>query len=185
MDREEIEQLVISSQKGESDAFAKLYDIFVNPIYRYMYYRIGKHDAEDLTELVFLKTWENIQKYYRGKHSFSSWLFRIAHNVVIDYYRSKRTEEELSEDTEDSRAQESTMNNAKRHFNEELLGEGMAQLKDHYRQILILKYVNDFSNEEIASIMGRSQAALRILQFRALKSLKNILERKGISASDV
>lgn len=184
----EIEIYVTSSKKGDSDAFAKIYDIFVNAIYRYMHYRVGPQDAEDLTEIVFLKTWENIQQYrprthqHNGKRppGFSSWIFRIAHNVVVDFYRSNHDNEELAEDLQDERVSATAQDRAHRHFDQTLLSAAMRELKDSYRQILILKYMNDFSNEEIAEILGRSKAALRILQFRALKNLRRILENKGI-----
>lgn len=194
MKTEEIEKLVTASKQGNSGAFGALYDHFVTPIYRYIYYRTGKQNAEDLTELVFLKTWENIGQYQpftarpnykKSASSFSSWIFRIAHNIVIDHYRSARHENELSESIEDHRKEAYTPGKAVRHFDQEILSEGMAELKDHYRQVLILKYINELDNEEIAEIMGRSQAALRILQFRALKSLKKILQRKGIAESDI
>ncbi len=177
----EIESLVAASQRGRSEAFGKLYDLFVDPIYRYLYYRAGAAEAEDLTELVFLKTWENIRSYRPRNRRFSAWLFRIAHNVVVDFYRSNHFKAELSEDIPDLRIEADSINRTHRHFDQKILGRAMKELKDHYRQILVLKYMNDLSNEEIAQIMGRSQAALRILQFRALKSLKCVLESMGVN----
>lgn len=178
---EEIEILVKKAQDGSSDAFSKLYDIFVDPIYRYIYYRARSSAAEDLTELVFLKVWENIRQYRHGVQRFSSWIFRIAHNVVIDYYRSNHVEEELYENIVDERPESSTPLRTHRSLNRDILYGAMRELKDHYRQVLVLKYINDLSNEEIGEILGRNNAALRILQFRALKSLKNILEKMGIN----
>lgn len=177
----EIESLVVASQRGNSEAFGKLYDLFVNPIYRYLYYRAGAEEAEDLAELVFLKTWENIRSYRPKNRRFSAWLFRIAHNVVVDFYRSNHFKDQLSEDIPDLRIEADSIDRAHRRFDQEILGRAMKELKDHYRQILVLKYMNDLSNEEIAQIMDRSQAALRILQFRALKSLRRVLENMGIS----
>ncbi len=184
-DEAQIEELVLASQRGESDAFGKLYDIFVDSIYRYIYFRVGTEEAEDLTELVFLKTWENIKHYKKSTHTFSSWLFRIAHNLVVDYYRAHRHNGELTEDLQDFREEANTPARTHRHFDQTALAAGMKDLKDTYRQILILKYVNDLSYEEIGFIMDRSQAALRILQFRALKNLRRIIEKMGISEEDV
>lgn len=184
-DAAEIEIMVRASQRGDSNAFAKIYDCFVNPIYRYIYYRVGANDAEDMTELVFLKTWEHIEQYKPGQGSFNSWVFRIAHNVIIDHYRSERENGELSEEIEDMRKEANTAHSAHNHFDKEILNRAMRELKDHYRQILVLKYMNEFSNDEIGHIMGRSQAGLRILQFRALRALKRVLERMGFSALDL
>lgn len=184
-DEAEIEELVIASQRGESESFGKLYDIFVDSIYRYIYFRVGTEEAEDLTELVFLKTWENIRSYKKSTHSFSSWIFRIAHNLVVDYYRAHRHNGELTEDMQDFRDEADTPLRTHQHFDQVALAAGMKELKDAYRQIIVLKYINDLSYEEIGFIMGRSQAALRILQFRALKNLRRILEHMGVSEEDV
>jgi RNA polymerase sigma-70 factor (ECF subfamily) len=178
---QEIEILVGKSQRGDSGAFGRIYDDFVAPVYRYLYYRVGVDEAEDLTELVFLKTWEHIRSYRPKNRRFSAWLFRIAHNIVVDFYRSNHFQEKLSEDIPDHRVEANSTDRAHRHFDQELLGRAMKELKDHYRQILILKYMNDLTNEEIAQIMGRSQAALRILQYRALKSLRRIIQNMGIA----
>lgn len=178
---EEIESLVIASQRGKSEAFGKLYDIFVNPIYRYVHYRVDASDGEDLTELVFLKSWENIRQYRKGERSFSSWIFRIAHNVVVDHYRSRHPQDELTEDIIDRGDGADSKKRAHQRFDQELLEHAMRELKDSYRQILILKYVNELTNNEIGYIMGRSQAALRILQFRALRNLRRIIERMGVT----
>ncbi|MEK7523970.1 MAG: sigma-70 family RNA polymerase sigma factor [Patescibacteria group bacterium] len=181
----EIDKLVLESQDGNSEAFAKLYDHFIQPIYRYVFYRVGSDDAEDLTELIFLKTWENIRQYRKGDRNFSSWIFRIAHNVVVDHYRAHKAQDELKEDIEDPRREANTIERAHRRFDKELLSSAMAKLKDHYRQILILKYMNDLPNDEIAHITGRSQPALRILQFRALRALKRILADMGVSEVEI
>jgi len=180
-----IERLVSSSQSGEADAFGKLYELFVAPIYRYMYYRVGREDAEDLTELVFLKTWENIHQYEKRQSSFSAWIFRIAHNVVVDHYRAHQANGELSENIEDKRRDASATERIHRRLDQEILTTAMKELKEHYRQVLILKYINGLSNEEIGNIMGKSQAALRILQFRALRTLRRVLQDQGISEEDM
>lgn len=184
-DVDKIDKLVVASRNGDADAFGELYDAFVDQIYRYIYYRVGAEEAEDLTELVFLKTWENIKKYHADGGSFSSWIFRIAHNIVIDHYRSQNGDGKLHENIKDHRIEAYTQHRAHRHFDQTLLQDAMKELKGHYRQIIILKYVNELSYDEIETIMNRSQAALRILQFRALKSLRKILEDKGISSKDV
>lgn len=182
---EQIEQLVAASQNGAADAFGNLYDIFIDRIYRYVYFRIGPRDAEDVTELVFLKTWENISQYRPGK-SFAAWLFRIAHNLVIDFYRASGDRPEMLQDNvKDERTTADAQIRTHRNLNKDLLSRALGKLKDHYRQIIILKYVNELSNEEIGYITGRSQTAIRILQFRALKLLRCELESMGLSETDL
>jgi RNA polymerase sigma-70 factor (ECF subfamily) len=95
-DEKQLEALVVESQKGDSEAFAQLYDVYVTPIYRYIFYKVKKEDVEDLTEVLFMKAWENIGKYRKQKNkSFKAWLFRIAHNLVVDHYRLTREHNSL------------------------------------------------------------------------------------------
>ena len=132
-----------------------------------------------------MKVWESIHHYRPSNRTFSAWIFRIAHNVVIDHYRANRPNGELSEYIEDENRQSQPETGIKVHFDQKMLNAAMRELKDHYRQILTLRYLNDLSYEEIGYIMNRSQAGLRILQFRALKSLRRALEQMGISELDV
>ena len=180
--KEEIEELVIESQAGSHDAFAKLYDLFIDPIYRYVYFRVNADDAEDIVETVFLKVWENLKKYKKKKNTyFSSWIFRIAHNLVVDYYRSKKDLDSLDLNIQipDDNRQHNPIKNAQNTFNKETLKIAINNLSQKHQQILIHKFINDFSNKEIAEILNKSEGSLRILQFRALKALKTELKDMG------
>ncbi|MCL0058061.1 sigma-70 family RNA polymerase sigma factor [Dehalococcoidales bacterium] len=76
---------------GDADAFGKLYDMHVDQVYRHIYYRVGNvADAEDLTQQVFLKAWQAIGKYKKTASPFLAWLMTISHNLVVDYYRTKK-----------------------------------------------------------------------------------------------
>lgn len=179
---EEVEKLVFLSQKGDQEAFARLYDLFIDPIYRYVYYRVNSADAEDLVETVFLKVWENIRQYKAKKRSFSAWIFRVAHNLVVDHYRSfkDKTFEELNPQMPDQNRQHNPIKTVQNVFDNEVLKKALSKLKKQYRDIILYKFVNDLSNMEIAQILDRSEGSLRILQFRALKALKKELENMGI-----
>jgi len=179
----EIETLVSKAQEGNTDAFAKLYDIFFTPVYRYVYYRVRIEDYEDIIEIVFLKIWTNVKKYRvtDKNSSFISWVFRIAHNVVIDYYRDHRETIELTPDIPDHRDTASIHTGADQKINNGILKSALGRLKEPYQQVLVLKFLDDLDNTEIATILGKSQNSLRILQFRALKSLRNVLEEMGIT----
>ncbi|PJC36696.1 hypothetical protein CO046_04750 [Candidatus Peregrinibacteria bacterium CG_4_9_14_0_2_um_filter_53_11] len=183
---ERVEELVAQAQAEDSTSFGELYDLFVDPIYRYVYYRVQVEEVEDLTELVFLKAWENIRQYRREKFSFSAWIFRIAHNIVVDFYRmQKHTTQELPDQLPDTRHEYAAQSRAHRRIKREALDEALDELKDDYKTVLVLKYMNGLNNDEIALIMARSQPALRILQFRALRQLRNVLEKRGISGAEM
>ncbi len=180
---EEIQALVKSVQNGDQEAFAKVYDIFVDPIYRYVFYRVNSADAEDLVETVFLKVWENINQYKHDKKSFAAWLFRIAHNLVVDHYRSAKDKvyDQLDPQIPDVNRQHNPIKSTQNTLDNQMLKEAIKSMKKEYREIIIHKFVDELSNKEIAEILNKSEGGLRILQFRALKALKNILEEKGVN----
>jgi RNA polymerase sigma-70 factor, ECF subfamily len=181
---EEIEVLVLKAQKGNQEAFAELYDVFIDPIYRYVYYRVNQADVEDVVENIFLKIWENVRKYRRQKNTrFSSWIFRIAHNMVIDYYRSNKVHEydELDLNLVDHNREHNPIRKTQDSLNQRDLKAALTKVKKQYRDILIYKFINEFSNKEISQILKKSEGSLRILQFRALRALKKELIEMGIS----
>lgn len=177
----EIEALVIGSQKGDSEAFAKIYDVYVTPIFRYIFYKVKREDVEDLTEILFLKAWENIRKYKKRKNTtFKSWLFRIAHNLVVDHYRLTREHASLDPRMSDTKRESDPVQVVKINLSNERLNVAISKLRKNHQQIILLKFINELSNEEISKILKKSEGSIRILQFRALKELKVILEEMGI-----
>ncbi|MBT6069276.1 sigma-70 family RNA polymerase sigma factor [Candidatus Peregrinibacteria bacterium] len=178
--KNEVEKLVKLSQKGDSQAFGQVYDIFVDAIYRYVFYRVKNEEVEDLVEIVFLKAWENINKYKKGQFSFSSWLFRIAHNLVIDYYRTHDKvsvlDEKLEETLESYKREHQPIKRAESSLNNDILFRALNNLKKPYQDLIVLKFVNGLSNGEVAKILGKREASLRVMQFRALKELRNTLK---------
>jgi RNA polymerase sigma-70 factor, ECF subfamily len=177
---QEIDALVVLVKGGDVDAFSKLYDIFITPLYRYIYYKVHKDDVEDLTEMVFLKIWENIHRYEKGVYSFSAWVFRIAKNLVIDHYRLFKATSELTEQVADTREHVSPKVRVERELTKEHMKVAMTKLKENHREILLLKFMQDLRNEEIAEMLDKTEGSLRILQFRALKALRKILSGMGI-----
>lgn len=178
----EIEALVAAVQNADHHAFSKLYDIFIDPIYRYVYYRVSPMDAEDLVETVFLRVWENIRQYQPKNKSFSAWIFRIAHNLIVDYYRSNKDSfvSELDPMLPDQNRQHNPIKMTQNVLDKEVLKVALNKLKKQYQEIIIYKFINELSNQEIAQILGKSEGGLRILQFRALKALKRELSNIGI-----
>ena len=175
-----INELVEKAQSGDTEAFSQLYDIFFTPLYRYVYYRVSKDEYEDILEMVFMKMWTNLKKYKKTKSTFSSWVFRIAHNLVVDHYRSAGGTVELSPAIEDQSKESQAPGMAERRLNNAILKQSLMRLKEDYQQILVLKFLDELKNDEIAMILGRSQNSLRILQFRALRALRKEMEIIGI-----
>ena len=176
----EIQLLVASAQTGDSEAFGAIYDALVDPIYRYIFYRIGsREDAEDITEQVFLRAWERISSYRpTGGHPFSAWLYRIAHNQVVDMYRQRARSQtsELPEDLAEESADASPIIATERALSQSQLSRVIRQLPEQYQQVIVLRFVNDLSYTEISAVLDKPEGTVRVLQFRALKRLRELLE---------
>lgn len=185
-DESEVQRLIAACQTGDTEAFGKLYDLYVDVLYRYVYYRVDKEEVEDLVENVFVRVWENIDKYVPGEHPFSSWLFRITHNLVVDHYRTHRKHLSLRDNLPRhvNQSDDSPVDWASMKMNQGLIREALLKVKEPYQQILVLRYLSGFSNKEIADITQRSEGSVRILHYRALKALRDVLEYRGISRND-
>ena len=174
-EKPDIDKLVVMAQGGETQAFALIYDELVKPVYRYIFYRVESNIAEDLTEDTFLKVWQNLKKYKKGKHPFSSWVFRIAHNLVVDYYRKNRTTEEIDDRMADTKEGNNPESQANIKLTQIRLRKVIRKLPENYQQVILLKYINEFDNKEIAASIGKSEATVRTIQFRALEKLRGLL----------
>jgi len=174
----EIDELVVEAQNGGKNAVGELYDFFLEPIYRFLFFRVSTTaEAEDLTEEVFLKMIKNISKYKkREKMPFSAWLFRIAKNALIDFYRKKVEIDEIPENLADQKSAADEKTETK--INHARLLTAMKKLPKSQSEAIILRFFSDRKNAEIAAILGKSETAVRILQSRGLKKLKEILGKK-------
>lgn len=177
-----IEQWVREAQSGNWQSFSKLYEYYVDKVYKYNYYKVSSQDeAFDLTETVFLKVWDNLKSYKpKAGSSFGSWVFRIAHNLLVDHYRLKKETVELTEVHADQRDEASPLHKTEEVLRKGTLKQAMSKLKDIYREVLTLSYLNELSNSEVAELMNKSEGGLRVLKFRALQELKKVLEQMGI-----
>lgn len=185
LDDNQILELVEKAQKGDKDAFGELYDHYADALYKYIYFRVPHAEAEDLLETIFLRVWENLHQYNKEKASFKSWIFRISHNLIVDFYRLQKGVEELTDIYKDERVERNPVYLTENVLNSGILYKAFKKLKKSYSQYLVLRFVNDLSNAEISTIMKKSEGSLRIIQFRALRALKKILEEMGFSGHDV
>jgi RNA polymerase sigma-70 factor (ECF subfamily) len=176
VEQEEIKlrELVKRAKQNDSEALAQIYDLFVEKVYRYIYYKVGDQtEAEDLTEEVFLKVLENIERFEERGIPFSSWLFAIARNLVINYYKlhSRRAViplHQLKEKISNERRPDEVFF---KNFSAEELRLAIAQLTEEQQQVIILKFFSDLKNREIADVLNKSEGAVKALQHRALASL--------------
>jgi RNA polymerase sigma-70 factor (ECF subfamily) len=172
--------LVERAQKGERAALEELYLIHFDRIYSYLHVSVGnRHDAEDLTTQTFLKMLEAIGKFKWQAAPFSAWLFRIAHNLAMDHFRANKRwqpEEDVPEPEpdEDTSAEAGAMESIGRKSMLELIDD----LSHEQQQVLTLKFVFNFANGEVATILGKTEGAIKSLQHRALASLQKQLEKR-------
>ena len=171
-------ELTQRAVSGDPDAFAALYDFYVEQIYRFILFRVGNEQtAEDLTSQVFLKAWNNLSSYQIRGLPFKAWLFRIARNSVIDYYRTYKetTPLEPSALTKPDPAAE-VGDQVEQQLQAEELRLALQQLTEDQRQVLTLRFIEGLSTEEVANVMGKRQGAIRALQMRGLQALAKIIE---------
>ena len=175
-----VRALVERAQAGDRDALEELYLIHFDRIYSYLHVSVGnRHDAEDLTTQTFVKMLESINRFRWQSAPFSAWLFRIAHNLAMDHFRANRRwqpEEEVPEPAADdsTSAEEGAFESIGRKSMLELIDE----LSGEQQQVLTLKFVFNFSNGEAATILGKTEGAIKSLQHRALASLQKQLDRR-------
>lgn len=175
VNKKHIELLVKKAQAGETEAFGEIYDIYIEDIYRFVFYKVGQREvAEDLTEDAFFKAWQKLDTFEQKKYPFSSWLYRIAKNTVIDYFRKEKVSiEELNIDIADERME--TKKSAEQHFNQKILQKALVHLPETQREVVVLKYVNELSHKEISEVVGKSEIAVRTLLSRGMTKLKAIM----------
>jgi RNA polymerase sigma-70 factor (ECF subfamily) len=173
--------LVERARLRDPEAFAELYDRHVARVYRHVYYLVGNlGEAEDLTAQAFLQAWEAIDRYQIRGVPFVSWLLRIGHNLGVSHLRSRRDKAQLPEGLVDDGPRRNPEEVAQQHADEEQVREAILQLKDEQRQVIILRFVEDLDYREVSQIVGKSVAAVRVIQHRALKNLrKKMLEAKA------
>ncbi len=175
----EEESFIKKAQAGEAEAFAWLYDKHIKQIYRFVYLKVThRANAEDLTQQIFLNAWQNIRNYQSQGFPFSSWLYRIAGNAVIDHYRTEKHHVAIETISEDALAFEPDNKNLDREMEIQTIKKAIAGLEADQQSVVIMKFVEDMNNKEIAAALDKSEGAVRVIQHRALKKLKDLLQEK-------
>ncbi len=178
MEESENEAALVERAKTDPETFALLYERYVDKIYSYVYYRTGNHhDAEDLTAKVFYQALHHIPHYVQRGVPFSSWLYRIAHNVVANWHRERNRRKVVSLEIAPTtrQADESPFSQVVRNERREALLAAIRRLTADRQELLILKFVERLSNAQIGQIMGRSEGAIKSLYHRTLLALRQEL----------
>jgi len=178
--QEHVRALVDRAQNGDREALEELYLIHFDRVYSYLHVSVGnRHDAEDLTTQTFLKMLEAIGRFRWQSAPFSAWLFRIAHNLAMDHFRaSKRWQPEEEVPEPDGALASSAEEEALQSIGRKSMLRLIEDLSNEQQQVLTLKFVFNFSNGEAATILEKTEGAVKSLQHRALASLQ-----KRISSS--
>ncbi len=171
------ENLVRRAKQQDQMAFAQLYEEHFDRIYRYVALRIGDNaEAEDMTQQVFLKALRSISSFKWTGAPFAAWLFRIAHNQVVDYVRKrkKRVADPLDESLLVS-SDDNPQQLVERNLDIERLLSATGQLTEAQRQVVSLRFTSELPIAEVARIMGKSQGAVKALQHSAIVALRKLL----------
>jgi RNA polymerase sigma-70 factor (ECF subfamily) len=173
------QDLLEKAIRAEPAALGMLYDQYVERIYAYIYHRVGQADlAEDLTGQVFMRMLEAVRTGRGWRTSFSGWLFRIAHNLVIDHYRRKHRATLVDiDDAEPVQAQAGDpVRSVENQYERERLRTALAKLTEEQSQVISLRFLEDLSIAEVAAIMEKTEGAVKALQYRAILALRRVMQ---------
>ena len=168
------QDLILRAQQGESESIAWLFERFQPGIFRYLYYRLGdRQTAEDLTSEVFVRMLRSLSGYKTQGASFQGWLFRIARNLAVDYFRQSGSNAELSEDMQT--AEQSPEAALEQSLTHDELRKALTRLSSEQSDVIILRFVLGLHIAQVAQVLGKSEDAIKGLQRRSLLALREVL----------
>jgi RNA polymerase sigma-70 factor (ECF subfamily) len=165
----------------EPDAFADLYDRFLNQVYRYLFYRTGsREDAEDLTEQTFLKVWSALPRFrWQGK-PFQAWLYGIARNTLVDHQRHARPSRSLDDPLRPLQLiSQAAADALEQSLEVDVIARAVSQLPPDQREVIVLRFAENYDVAQVAGLLGQRERTVRRLQFQGLQALRQILERQA------
>ncbi len=173
--------LVARAQQGDRAAVAEIYERHHPAIYRYVFYRVGDTlTAEDLTGAVSVRVVENIDRFvYRGR-PLLTWLYTIARNVVVDHHRRTGGAAAVPLDERLVTGEGDVERAAERALTQQRLAAALSHLTEDQRKVILLKFIEEMSNEEVAETLGKTIGAVKSLQHRALAALQRVLSDGGV-----
>lgn len=174
--RDEFDRILIQAKAGSENALTILYNHYFERIYRFIFYRVShKETAEDLTEDVFVKLFAKL-KTLEQSAAFEGWLFQIARNQVIDYYRKKKQTVSLEEIENTLEYESNIIETVNLQTEQKIFLKLLKKLSDEQQQVIKLKFIEDLDNAVIANMIGKSEGAIRVIQHRAIAKLKELID---------
>ncbi len=164
-------ELLAAAKLGDAEAFGVLYDTYIKRIYDFIFYKtLNVELAEDITSTVFVKAWQNLSQFKSG--SLVAWLYTIARNAVVDYYRRDKAHLNI-DDCWDLHDKKDFIAEVDHNLYLDKVREAMVNLKSEERDILIMRFWQELSFSEIAERLNKKEGAVKMACNRALQSLKN------------
>lgn len=177
-------------KKRDREAFTKAYDENVSDIYRFVYFKIGKdEEAKDITSTIFLKTWNHIQNNtLEDAKTLRALFYKVARSTIIDYYRSSASNKLVSLEDENVNIDIPVEVDEEARLDIEadirLIHDKLPQLKEEYKDIIVMRFINELDLAEIADITGKSRGSIRVLSHRALNALKELLSEDRLAVEE-
>lgn len=176
----EIAELVERARKGDTSAFGQIYDYYADRIYRHILYRTGNmEDARDLMQEVFIKAWKGLPRYNPTRTPFAGWLFTIAHNRVIDHYRTRKDCDYIEDESIIISMAGTPEKLAEQNFTQLEVRKAILKLPPEQQQVILMKFIEGFEYSEISSAVQKSETNIRVIVHRALKKMQQILAATG------
>ncbi len=169
--------LVAKAKLGQEQAFGSIYNLYFEKIYRFIYYRVShKEIAEDLAEDVFLKAFSKLSSV-QDNDSFEGWLYQIARNKVIDYYRDKKQLVDLEEVENTLIYENNIIDVLELKENQKIFLELLKELGADQQMVIKMKFLENLENGQIARVMKKKEGAIRVIQYRAVAKLKELIKK--------
>ena len=173
MEKDKIAELARAFAEGDKDAFGKLYEIYVKPIYNFIYYKTHhRESAEEITSEVFLKAYKSAADYNSAKGTFQAWIYKIARNSVIDHYRAARPSLNI-DDAWDLGSNEDILKDVENKIILKKVQDYISKLPLSQRDIIIMRIWQGLSYDEISEIVGKSEANCKMIFSRAINKLRS------------
>ncbi len=177
---DELAKLIKDAKRYRGEALNRLCKFVYNKIFGYTYYRVQqREDAEDLTSEVLLKMVRSLKTQHGN---FLAWIYRIANNTIIDFYRRRATRSEIS--IESLKQDIPSVEVSRDILTENKMRKALAHLTPDQAQVITLRFLQDYTNQEVAQIMGKTVGAVKVIQYRALKALKEYLAKEDYATKN-